>query len=78
MKNCVFKLYFPNGKTFLSHPFDDENFTDCFSVFGSKILFAVDTTITIAEFSSESRAYEVFDAIINAYNAHFSFTLPLD
>ena len=76
MKNCVFKLYFPSGKTFLSHPFDDLNFPDCFSVFGSKILFTVDTTVTVANYSSEGRAYEVLDAIINAYNAHFSFTLP--
>lgn len=62
----------------MTHPFDDDGFIDCFGVFGSSIYFAVDTTITIATFDSESRAYEVLDQIVNAYNAHKSFTLPED
>jgi len=72
----MFKLFFPSGKAFMTHPFDDDGFTDCFGVFGSSIYFAVDTTITIATFDSESRAYEVLDQIVNAYHAHKSFTLP--
>ena len=78
MKDFVFKLYFPNGKTLLSHPFGDLNFPDCFHVFSKKIIFAVDTSILIGEYNSEQRALEVYDDIINSYNSHNSFTLPKD
>ena len=74
----MFKLYFPSGKTFLTHVFGDPSFTDCFGVTGSSIFFAVDTTIKVADYSNIDRAYEVYDAIVNAYNSHHSFTLPKD
>ena len=76
MKSYDFKLYFPSGKTFMTQPFDDKNFVNRFSAFGSKVLFTEDTVITIAEYSSEYRACEVLDGIVNAYHAHNSFTLP--
>lgn len=72
----MFKLYFPSGKTFLSHVFDDAYSVDSFGVIGSAITFTDDTSITIATFDSESRAYDVLDQIINAYHANLSFTLP--
>lgn len=74
----MFKLYFPSGKTFLTHEFDDIDFPYFFYVFGSTIFFSVDTTIKIADYSDNDRAYEVYDAIVNAYNSHHSFTLPAD
>lgn len=76
MKAVEFKLYFPSGKTFMTHNFDDEDFADCFSVFDSEIFFTDDTTISVAKFSSSQRAYEVYDDLINAYHAHKDFTLP--
>lgn len=72
----VFKLYFPNGKTFLTQEFGNKNFGDYFNVFGKKIIFSIDTSVLVGEYSSEQRALEVCDAIINAYNARKSFTLP--
>ena len=72
----VFKLYFPNGKTFLTQEFGNKNFGDYFNVFGKKIIFSIDTAVLVGEYSSEYRALEVCDAIVNSYNSRRSFTLP--
>ena len=72
----VFKLFFPNGKTFLTQEFGNKNFGDCFNAFGKKIFYAVDKVVLVGEYSSDERALEVCDAIINSYNSRRSFTLP--
>lgn len=72
----TFKLYTANGRRILTQEFGDNAFPDFFSVDGTKIIFAIDTVIEIAEYDSKDRAYEVYDAIINSYRAKKSFTLP--
>ena len=72
----IFKLYYPSGKTFLTREFGDNSFVDSFSIAGKKIFYADDIQVEVAEYASVDRAFEVYDEIINAYNARHSFTLP--
>ena len=72
----IFKLYYPSGKTFLTREFGDSSVVDSFNVVGKKIFYADDIQIEIAEYATVDRAFEVYDEIVNAYNANHSFTLP--
>ena len=72
----IFKLYLPSGKAFMTKEFDDANVRDGFSVNGRAVTYTDDITIEISRYATVDRAFEVYDEIVNAYNAHKSFTLP--
>lgn len=72
----IFKLYFPSGKTFLTREFGNKRVIDCFNVVGKKIFYMEDEWVEVAEYATVDRAFEVYDEIVNAYNANHSFTLP--
>lgn len=72
----IFKLNYPSGKTFLTREFGDKRVIDGFGVVGKKIVFVEDVQVEVAEYATVDRAFEVYDEIVNAYNANHSFTLP--
>ena len=74
----VFRLYFPSGKTFMTEEFGNKGFAESFSIRKKTIYFAADKTIEIAKYANEDRAFEVLDALVNAYNRKESFTLPVE
>lgn len=72
----IFKLFNPSGKTLLTREFGNRYIANNFSVVGKKIFYAEDFQVEVAEYATTDRAFEVYDEIVNAYNANHSFTLP--